>query len=467
MLNNRKSLQFFRRFLDLFLLIASYIAAIWHFPKILTIRFPSNTEGYILIGLILVWLFSAQSYGLYDEFRSRNFSFEFASILKTVAVQTIAGIIFLFILQVNYYARSFIIIYSITLFVFIFIERFLFRKILESIRKKGRNLRQLLIVGAGQLGQGFFDSIVANPHFGYKLVGFLDDEPKPLLNGEYLGKIEELNDVLSTRNVDDVIIALPNYAQDKFQKVLQTCENHTTRVKIIPDYFKYSSSNFEVTMFGKYPIISVRKERLNELHWRLVKRAFDTTFSFLFLVFVFWWVGGIIAIIIKLTSSGPALFRQERWGRNNKKIKVFKFRTMRSDCKDVDCNGKYLQASKDDPRITKIGKFLRKTNLDELPQFINVFLGQMSIVGPRPHPIPLNIESRQRVRRYMLRTLVKPGITGWAQVNGFRGETKEVFLMQKRVDYDLWYIENWSFVLDLQIIAMTIWKMIKGDPNAY
>ena len=136
-------------------------------------------------------------------------------------------------------------------------------------------------------------------------------------------------------------------------------------------------------------------------------------------------------------------------------------------CSDVDKNGKYQQACKNDPRITKIGKSLRKTNLDELPQFWNVLKGEMSIVGPRPHPTQLNLESKDKVHLYMLRHLVKPGLTGWAQVNGYRGETRDISKMQKRIDHDIWYIENWSFWLDLQIIAQTMWIMIKGDPNAY
>jgi putative colanic acid biosynthesis UDP-glucose lipid carrier transferase len=158
---------------------------------------------------------------------------------------------------------------------------------------------------------------------------------------------------------------------------------------------------------------------------------------------------------------------QERWGRDNKKIKAYKFRSMRADSKTVDETGKYLQATQNDPRITKVGKFLRKTNLDELPQFWNVLKGEMSVVGPRSHPTPLNLESKDKVHLYMLRHLVKPGITGWAQVNGYRGETKDLSKMQKRIDYDIWYIENWSFFLDIQIIFMTVWNMVRGEENAY
>ncbi len=242
---------------------------------------------------------------------------------------------------------------------------------------------------------------------------------------------------------------------------------HTTRVKIIPDYFKFISNKYDISMFGQFPLIAVRDDRLNELHWRILKRSFDLVFSFLLFVLVFSWLWPLLSILIKTTSPGPVFFRQERWGRNNRKFITYKFRSMRADSTDLDANGKFRQVTKNDPRVTRIGKFLRRTNLDELPQFWNVLKGDMSIVGPRPHPTPLNLESKNKVRLYMFRHLVKPGITGWAQVNGFRGETGDISLMQQRIDYDVWYIENWSFMFDMQIVGDTIWKMIKGDPKAY
>jgi putative colanic acid biosysnthesis UDP-glucose lipid carrier transferase len=222
-----------------------------------------------------------------------------------------------------------------------------------------------------------------------------------------------------------------------------------------------------VATFGKFPIISVRDIELDEIHWRILKRGFDALFSLIAFIFVFSWLWPLIALGIKVTSPGPIFFKQERWGRNNQKMLCYKFRSMVSTCKDIDENGKYVQATKNDPRITRFGRFLRKTNLDELPQFWNVLKGEMSIVGPRPHPTPLNIESKEKVDHYMLRHLVKPGITGWAQVNGYRGSTKNPEQMKKRVEHDIWYIENWSLWLDIQIIFMTIWRMIRGDENAY
>ena len=220
-------------------------------------------------------------------------------------------------------------------------------------------------------------------------------------------------------------------------------------------------------MFGPFPIFSVRDDKINEFQWLILKRAVDFIFSSLVIIFLMSWLYPLIGLLIKISSPGPIPFKQERWSRNNRRFIAYKFRSMNQYYKETDETGKYRQATKNDIRVTKIGKFIRKTNIDEIPQFINVFLGQMSVVGPRPHPTPLNIESNKNIDNYMVRHLVKPGITGWAQINGYRGETKDINLMKKRLEYDLWYIENWTFWLDFEIIVQTIWLLIKGDPNAY
>ena len=273
--------------------------------------------------------------------------------------------------------------------------------------------------------------------------------------------------MLDFRKVDDVIIALPNYASDTIESVVRTCERYTIRVRIIPDYFKFVSSKYNISLFGNFPVVSVREDKINDIHWRLLKRGFDTGISLFLFIFVFSWLWPIIAVSIKLTSHGRIFYKQERWGRDNRMFATYKFRSMTPDSVEVDEDGKFVQVTKDDPRVTAFGKFLRKSNLDELPQFWNVLKGEMSLVGPRPHPTPLNIQSRDKIRLYMLRHLVKPGITGWAQVNGFRGETSTSELMQKRIDHDIWYIENWSVWLDIQILFLTLWRMVQGDPKAY
>ncbi|MEI7811685.1 MAG: undecaprenyl-phosphate glucose phosphotransferase [Ignavibacteria bacterium] len=462
----RKFVHTSRMTADLLFLILSFIGAraASRDYKLLSLDFFDITS---IIVLGFVWFFSSRITGLYDEFRSCNFSFEFISLIKNVLAQSLAAIVFIFFIKELSLSRMFIINYSLFLITSVSIEKYVIRRLLERYRQKGRNQRNVLIIGAGPVGRKFYDSIHNNSHFGYKFIGFLDDDKKVPLNGKYLGKIDLIEYMLENKHIDDVIIALPNYAADKIEHVITTCQRYTARVRIIPDYFKFFSHKYSVSMFGSFPIISVRDDRLNELHWRLLKRAFDTGFTLLLFILLFWWLWPVIALAIKLTSKGPVYFKQERWGRNNRKFIAIKFRSMSDTSKDVDEKGKYNQATKDDPRITAVGKILRKTNFDELPQFINVLRGDMSVVGPRPHPIPLNMESKDSIKDYMLRHLVKPGITGWAQVNGYRGETKDSCKMQKRVEHDLWYIEHWSFWLDIQIIFLTVWHMIKGDPNAY
>ncbi|MDP2302676.1 MAG: undecaprenyl-phosphate glucose phosphotransferase [Ignavibacteria bacterium] len=462
----RSSLKYLRIALDLLSLIGAFLASF-----ILAMNSTDHQifNVFLLISTVgmVVWLLSSHSNGLYDEFRSRNFSFEVIVLIKNLFVTTISLIIIIFLLKETLFSRIFILYFTLFALLLLTLQRLILRKLLNQLRKRGRNLRNLLIVGAGDVGKNFFETIHENPQFGYRVIGFLDDSIKAFLNGKYLGNLNQLDTVLSNRHIDDVIVALPNYASERLEWVITTCEKYTTRVKIIPDYFKFTSGRYDVSLFGSFPIISVRTDRINEFHWQLIKRTADLVISILSFIFIFSWLFPLIGILIKLDSKGPILFKQERWGKNNKKFNVYKFRSMTIKSRDTDKKGRYIQARKGDPRITRVGRLLRKSNLDELPQFINVLKGEMSIVGPRPHPIPLNLESKDKVRYYMLRHLVKSGITGWAQVNGLRGEIRSTEEMQKRVDYDLWYIENWSFYLDMQIIASTVFKMFKGDPNAY
>ncbi|MGE5400343.1 MAG: undecaprenyl-phosphate glucose phosphotransferase [Ignavibacteriales bacterium] len=462
----RNSIRFIRLSTDIIFLVLCFILAIVLSSGISNDKSTIN-ELFLLFSLNLVWIFSSKVTGLYDEFRSRNFSVELVILLKNISIQIISAIVILFFIKDASISRFFVLIYSSSLLISTSVKKYFFRKLLNYFRIKGRNLRNILIVGAGEVGMSFYENIRTNPHFGYRLAGFLDDEKKVYLNGKYLGPISCLDKILNEKKIDDVIIALPNPAINKIEEVVRICESHTTRVKIIPNYFNLISQKCNISMFGSFPIVSIRSDRLNELHWVLLKRTVDIILTLILFVTVFSWLFPLIALIIKINSSGPVLFKQERWTKNNKKFTAYKFRSMYVNCKSADENGSFLQATKGDPRITKIGKILRKTNLDELPQFLNVLKGEMSLVGPRPHPTLLNLQSKDVIDHYMLRHLVKPGITGWAQVNGLRGETKDPALMQKRIDHDLWYIENWTIWLDIQILFLTVWRMIKGDPYAY
>jgi len=462
----RKFFTSVRLGLDAFILILTFILILLAVSGMPFVKLTGYNFSLLFV-LLVVWYFSAQITDLYDDFRSRNYSYELIILAKNIFFQIIVAVIVLFLLNENTISRKFVFTYGLGLFVSLGIQKYVLRRILYLMRKKGRNIRNLLIVGAGEIGKNFFEVINRNPQFGYKIVGFLDDYKWPYLNGEYLGKINQLESILSKEKVDNVVITLANGNTARIEEVIRICDNNTIRSIIIPDYFKFVSNKYNVSMFGRFPVINVREDRVSEIHWRLAKRIFDIVFSIVIIISVFSWLFPFIALALKLNSPGPVFFKQERWGKDNRKFSAYKFRSMIVQSKNVDDGGKFCQAIQNDPRITKVGKILRKTNLDELPQFFNVLKGEMSIVGPRPHPTPLNVESKDKVDLYMVRHLVNPGITGWAQVNGLRGETKNIILMQKRVGYDLWYIENWSIWLDIQIIFLTVWRMVVGDPNAY
>jgi Undecaprenyl-phosphate glucose phosphotransferase len=248
---------------------------------------------------------------------------------------------------------------------------------------------------------------------------------------------------------------------EQIASLVKFCDSHLIRFKLIPDLRGLLSRRVNINFYDNVPVISLRNEPLESLFNRMVKRAFDVLFSLVIIICIMSWLLPLLALLIKITSPGPVFFRQKRSGLKNVEFTCLKLRTMK-----VNNEADERQATKDDPRITAIGKWLRRTNLDELPQFFNVFMGQMSVVGPRPHMIRHTEEYSRMFDQFMVRHLIKPGITGWAQVNGYRGETVNPERMRKRVEHDVWYIENWSLMLDLKIIFLTVVKMIVGDKNA-
>ena len=265
-----------------------------------------------------------------------------------------------------------------------------------------------------------------------------------------------------TQKIDDLLIALPNSNGAEVDRLVKFAENHMIRVQIIPEFTSFFHKSVSIEYFENLPILSLRTEPLESLTNRMVKRLFDIVFSLIIIIFLLSWLFPLLAILIKMSSKGPVFFTQLRSGRDNREFICYKFRTMA-----VNNLADKLQATANDPRITKLGAFMRKTNLDELPQFINVLLNKMSVVGPRPHMLTHTKYYRKIIDKYMVRQYAKPGITGWAQVIGLRGETKEVSDMEKRAKADIWYIENWSLVLDVKIIFLTVLAMIKGDTKAY
>ena len=335
---------------------------------------------------------------------------------------------------------------------------------LKYTRRKGNKESRIVIVGMNKNVANLIKKIYVNPNYGFKILGLLTDaEITEEIKDYYKGKLTEVFDFLEQNKIDEIIISLP-YSQSKLiNDLFQYADNNMIRVRVIPEFSEYLSQVFTIDYVQNVPVMKLRKEPLQSLSNRFIKRIFDLVFSLGVIILIFSWLFPIIAIIIKLTSKGPVFFSQLRTGQDGESFKCLKFRSM-----VVNQESDAKQATKDDKRITPFGAFMRKTSIDELPQIINVLLNHMSLVGPRPHMLKHTEEYRVLVDKFMVRHFAKPGVTGWAQINGFRGETKFVKDMANRAEADIWYIENWSFFLDIKIICITAWSMFfKKDEKAF
>lgn len=335
------------------------------------------------------------------------------------------------------------------------------RKLLKWYRGKGYNYKRIVVIGSGSSGASvrLMEQLERDQGYGYHIIGFFNDEPAPNIPS-YKGSIDQLENFLSENTIDELYCAIPENENNELQHIINLAERNAIDFYYVPQFSKYISRRFEVETFGTVPVMSIHPHPLNNPINKMAKRTLDLVISSIVLL-----LSPIIflpiAIGIKLSSPGPVFFRQQRTGYRGKSFECLKFRSMR-----VNSQSDSLQATKDDPRKTKFGNILRKTSLDELPQFINVFKGEMSIVGPRPHMIQQTQEYSELIDKYMLRHTIKPGITGWAQVNGYRGPTDTLDKMEKRVEFDVWYAENWNFMLDIKIIFLTVFNAIRGEKNA-
>jgi putative colanic acid biosynthesis UDP-glucose lipid carrier transferase len=451
-----------RLWLDIFLLLICFSVA-YYFDRDSWSGLLQKPMIIVFVLSMVVWYAGSRIFLLYGEITIFSFSQEMTVFIRQLATHLLilAFAMFVFYQQFQEY-RPILLYAHVLILVSIPFEKYFYRVVVAYVRRQYKFEKNILIVGEGALITNFYRSDILNNNLKYNLLGILGEDEHQNFNSKYLGSIALLPEVLDQKEVDEVFLALPSDATEKIDFVIDVCEKKSCRVNVIQHINALGTGSFKVTNFAGFPVVGIRYIPLDDAENRFFKRVFDIVFSGLFLLLVYSWLWPIIALSIKLNSKGPILFKQERWGLNNDKIVCYKFRTMY-----MDDSSHFKQASRNDKRVTSVGQFLRKTSLDELPQFINVFLGSMSVVGPRPHPIPLSLESKDRVQNYMLRHLVKPGITGWAQVNGSRGETIHPDDMRKRVSFDLWYIQNWSFWLDCQIIFQTIVNMIKGDENAY
>ncbi len=326
-------------------------------------------------------------------------------------------------------------------------------------------VKDLVIIGDGPAAEEICRYCDDQTVRGYRFRGvFTDDQLTGELSERRLGGMRDIKKYVNNNRIDIMYCALPGTRRAEITDLMEFCESNTIRFRVIPsaDSFIPVVQASDLEFHGAVPVSKIRKEPLEKKSNRVKKRLFDIFFSLGVILFIFTWLFPILAILVKLSSKGPVFYKQRRLGRDNKDFVCWKFRSMRTDNDTV-----FKQATKNDPRITKIGAIMRKTNLDEMPQFINVLMGQMSVVGPRPHPLKLNDQYRDIVDKYMVRHFCLPGITGWAQVNGFRGETQTPDVMEQRIKLDVHYIENWSFWLDVRIVIKTVTNMFGKEENAY
>ena len=337
------------------------------------------------------------------------------------------------------------------------------RQLVKLYRNQGFNFKRIIVIGGGTVGVRLIDEMFGDQGYGYHIVGFFDNNPKARsVSAAYQGTLDDVEQFVKTHQVDEMFCAVPDIEDNQnVSRMIRIADNNAIDFYYVPQFGRTVTRQFELQSVGDVPILAVHPYPLKNPINRAFKRAFDLFFSTLMLI-LSPLVVIPVAIAIKLSSPGPVFFVQRRTGYRGQAFNCYKFRTMR-----VNNDSDTLQATKGDPRVTRVGNFLRRTSIDELPQFYNVWRGEMSIVGPRPHMVAQTEMYSELIDKYMLRHTIKPGITGWAQVRGYRGQTEELWQMEKRVEYDVWYAENWSFFLDLKIIFRTVWNALKGEANAY
>ncbi|TKB51975.1 undecaprenyl-phosphate glucose phosphotransferase [Ferrimonas aestuarii] len=424
-------------------------------------------EMLVTIMGIAGYLFFAESLALYRSWRSTRFK----ELITTNIAAWLLTIVWLMVCASVVPERvplteSILVYWLFVGAAMLVLLRLFSRQAIFSLRRRGFNVQTAAILGITRSGIALAKNLEENPQLGIRLVGFFDDRAPERIEVEdeqgkaLLGNVDYAIKLAKSGALDVLYIAMPMRAEKRINEILIDCSDSTAAIHILPDFFIYNLLHARWHEVGEIQTLSVYDFPLDGLSsW--LKRVEDIALSCAILTLVSIPML-LISIGIKLTSPGPVLFKQYRYGLDGRKIMVWKFRTMNT----MENGTKVVQATKDDPRVTRFGALLRKTSLDELPQFFNVLQGQMSVVGPRPHAVAHNEEYRSLINGYMLRHYMKPGITGWAQVNGWRGETDTLEKMEKRLEFDLAYIRNWSVWLDLRIVFKTIRQGFTGA-NAY
>ncbi len=422
---------------------------------------PLQDYAFLLIfAVIPVYLILYFSFGLYKPRRTYKTIFsEATQIIKVNIVAFIVLIAILFLINQPNFSRIMLFLLGIIASVFGIIERFVIRSFLKKIRIDQKNLKHILIVGDNDLAFTFARKIRNNPYLGFDISGFLGRSSHvgmEIEGSKIIGSFKDLDKILENNSFDRVVLAIPLKYYYKINELVESCEHVGIKAEIVPDYIRYFPAQPSVDMIEDIPIINIRYVPLDDPLNKAIKYISDYMIAIIAIIITSP-IMILTAIAIKLTSPGPIIFKQERIGFHGKPFEMYKFRSMKVQSPNDEKSG---WTTRDDPRKTKVGDFIRKTSIDELPQFFNVLKGEMSVIGPRPERPYFVDEFRKEITKYMVKHQVRPGITGWAQIHGCRGDTS----IKKRIEYDIEYVENWHFGLDVGIMIKTV---VKKNPNAY
>ncbi|MBL7927127.1 MAG: undecaprenyl-phosphate glucose phosphotransferase [Bacteroidia bacterium] len=418
---------------------------------------------YYLITINIAWVIISNYFELAVVPRHVGDEEVFSKLVRAVILFTLITIPAYYLISANAFNASELLMQCLTFAGLVFIWRFIILRGIKFLRMQGLNYKRVIILGGGHQAVDMYGFFNNKARYGYKLLGAFTLKPFDDMPVDFKeSSLEAVEKFCIENEIDEIFCSLSGLRNDDVAEIFRFADKNLIRFKVIPDFKGFFNKKVIVDFYDMIPVLVMRPEPLESLSNRVIKRLFDIVFSLGVIICVFPWLFPVFAIIIKATSEGPVFFKQKRSGKNNEEFTCLKFRTMR-----VNSEADEKQATRTDPRITPIGAFLRKTSLDELPQFFNTLWGDMSVVGPRPHMLRHTQEYSEMIDKFMVRHFAKPGITGWAQAKGFRGDTVDPVLMQKRVELDVWYVENYSFLLDIKIILLTVWVIFRGQKEAF
>lgn len=460
---NKSSFIFFRTLLWLWDFISLNMVLVFASFAIFRADAINQKEYHLFFAIFnFTWMTYVYLTQLYMSKNWLDFEVFFKRTFKCYFFTTASLFIFIFIYHFPY--SRFFVIFCFTGFATILLfNRIVFNLLVISLRSKFRLAKNVVVLGYNDVSIRLIDYFQKETKL-VKLAGCFDDKGR-IEDSPSLKVFKNLKDCMTFVKENEVTEIYSTLVPEHYPylfELAKEAEKQFVYFKFVPDYNIFVNRNIYVDFLNDIPVLSLRKEPLEDTGNRIKKRAVDIILSSLVIIFILSWLVPLLALLIKLNSRGPVFFIQLRSGKNNKPFRCLKFRSLR-----VNAEADSKQVTRDDNRITKLGRFMRKTNMDELPQFFNIFLGDMSVVGPRPHMLKHTEHFAELYKEYMIRHFVKPGLTGWAQVNGFRGEIKETEFLKKRVEYDTWYMENWSLFFDLKIIFLTLVVTVKGDKNAF